>query len=348
MIRGGRKRAMQTFNEGDKAMKNHFSRRRALAAASLAGLGALGLLDAAHAADASDFPSRPITIVVGYSPGGANDVLARIYADKLGAELGQPVIVENRPGVAAIIGTQYVANAKPDGYTLLMGASGPMVFNHALYRKLPYKQGDLAPISLVGTFPLVALTQAANPAKNIAELVEASKKNPDKSNYGASAASFQLITELFNEKTGARFSHVPYKGSNDSILAVMSGNVTMTLVDTGPATTAVQGGRVKALAVTSSERLKALPQVPTMKELGIDLTVTLWSGLLAPAATPQPIIDRLNQAIVRVGEMPEVKARITALSIDPVTSSPEAFAQRIASEIKFWGQVAREKNIYAD
>jgi tripartite-type tricarboxylate transporter receptor subunit TctC len=229
-----------------------------------------------------------------------------------------------------------------------MGASGPMVFNHALYRKLPYKQGDLAPISLVGTFPLVALTQAANPAQNIAELVEASKKNPEKSNYGASAASFQLITELFNEKTGARFSHVPYKGSNDSILAVMSGNVTMTLVDTGPATTAVQGGRVKALAVTSSERLKSLPQVPTMKELGIDLTVTLWSGLLAPAATPKPIIDRLNQAIVRVGEMPEVRARITALSIDPVTSTPQAFAQRIASETGFWSQVAREKNIYAD
>ena len=327
---------------------NHFSRRRALAAASLAGLAALGLLDAAHAADAPAFPSRTITIIVGYSPGGANDVLARIYADKLGAELGQPVIVENRPGVAAIIGSQYVANAKPDGYTLLMGASGPMVFNHALYRKLPYTQSDFAPISLVGTFPLVALTQAANPAKNVAELVEASKKHPDKSNYGASAASFQLITELFNEKTGARFSHVPYKGSNDSILAVMTGDVTMTLVDTGPATTALQGGRVKALAVTSSERLKSLPQVPTMKELGIDLSVTLWSGLLAPAATPKPIIDRLNQAIVRVGEMPELRARITALSIDPVTSSPQAFAQRIASEITFWSQVAREKNIYAD
>jgi len=329
-------------------MNHFFSRRRALAAASVAGLAALGLPYAALASDAPAFPTRPITIVVGYSPGGANDVLARIYAEKLGGELGQSVVVENRPGVSAITGTQYVANAKPDGYTLLMGASGPIVFNHALYRKLPYKQADFAPISLVGTFPLVALTQAANPAKNLAELVDASKKNPDKSNYGASAASFQLITELFNDKTGARFAHVPYKGSNDSIMAVMTGDVTMTLVDTGPATTALQGSRVKPLAVTASERLKSLPQVPTMKELGIDLTVTLWSGLLAPAATPKPVLDRLHQAIVRVGEMPDVKARITALAIDPVTSTPQAFAQRIASEVKFWSQVAREKNISAD
>lgn len=346
MIRGRRKPARETFNKRDKAM-NHPSRRRTLAAALLAGAAALGLLDAAHADDAA-FPSRPITIVVGYSPGGANDVLARIYADKLGAELGQPVIVENRAGVAAIIGTQYVANARPDGYTLLMGASGPIVFNHALYRKLPYKQGDFAPISLLGTFPLVLLTQAANPANSVAELAEASRKHPEKSNYGASAASFQLITELFNEKTGARFSHVPYKGSNDSILAVMAGDVTMTLVDTGPAVTALQGSRVKALAVTSNERLKSLPQVPTMKELGIDLSVTLWSGLLAPAATPKAVIDRLNQAIIHVGEMPEIKARIAALAIDPVTSTPQAFAQRIASETTFWSQVAREKNIHAD
>ena len=205
-----------------------------------------------------------------------------------------------------------------------------------------------APISLVGTFPLVLLTQASNPAKNLAELVDASKKNPDKSNYGASAASFQLITELFNDKTGARFAHVPYKGSNDSIRAVMSGEVTMTLVDTGPATAALQGSRVKALAVSSAERLKSLPQVPTMKELGIDLSVTLWSGLLAPAATPKPVLERLHEAIVRVGEMPDVKARIAALAIDPVTSTPQDFAQRIASEVGFWSQVARAKNIYAD
>lgn len=330
---------------------NSSLRRRVLTAVSsfvLAGAGLVATPCAAQSADAAAFPTRPITIVVGYTPGGANDVLARIYAEKLGAELGQTVVVENRPGVAAIVGATFVANAKPDGHTLLMGASGPIVFNHALYRKLPYKPTDFAPISLLGTFPLVLLTQANNPARTVAELVDMSRKQPDKSNYGSSSASFQLISELFNEKTGARFAHVPYKGSNDSITGLMGGSVTMTLVDSGPATTALQGGRVKALAVTAGARLKALPQVPTLKELGIDLSVNFWSGLLAPAGTPKPVIDRLNQAIVKVGEMPEIKARIAALSIEPVTTTPDEFAQRIASEIRLWSQVAREKNIYAD
>ena len=236
-------------------------------------------------ATAQDFPTRPITIVVGYTAGGANDVLARIVAEKLAASLGQPVVVENRAGVASIIGAAYVAKAKPDGYTLLMGASGPIVYNHALYAKLPYAAQDFAPISLIGTFPLVLLTQANNPSKNMQELINYSKQNPDKANYGSSSASFQLITELFNSRTGARFAHIPYKGSNDSITAVMASDVTMTLVDAGPASTALQGGRVKALAVTSAERLKELPNIPTMSELGVDLKVAFWHAHADPQKT---------------------------------------------------------------
>jgi tripartite-type tricarboxylate transporter receptor subunit TctC len=296
-------------------------------------------------AKASDYPVRPVTIVVGYSPGGANDVLARIVAEKLSLSLGQSVVVENRPGVASIVGAAFVAKAKPDGYTLLMGASGPIVFNHALYAKLPYASQDFAPISLIGTFPLVLLTQAANPAKSIQELVNFAKQNPDKANYAASSASFQLITELFNGKTGARFAHIPYKGSNDSISAVMAGDVTMSLVDTGPATTALQGGRVRALAVTSAERLREMPGVPTMTELGVDIRVAFWSGLLAPAGTPAPIIKRLQEEIARVIELPDVRKRITGLSITPATSSPEEFAKLIATEIPLWRQVAQDNNI---
>jgi tripartite-type tricarboxylate transporter receptor subunit TctC len=300
------------------------------------------------AAAAADYPSRPVTIVVGYSPGGANDVLARIYAEKLGTLLGQPVVVENRAGVASIVGAAFVAKAKPDGYTLLMGASGPIVFNHALYSKLPYKASDFEPISLVGSFPLILLAQSSNPAATVGALVDASKKNPEKSNYGSSSASFRLVTELFNEKTGASFAHVPYKGSNDSITAVMAGDVSMTLVDAGPASTALQGGRVKALAVTSAQRLGILPNVPTMSELGIDLTVDFWSGLLAPAGTPKAIIRQLNEAIVKVAEMPDVKTRIAGLSIKPVTSTPEDFGRQIESEIALWTKVANSKNIRAD
>ncbi len=299
-------------------------------------------------ASAADFPTRQITIVVGYSPGGANDLLARIVAEKLTTTLGQAVVVENRPSVASIVGAAYVAKAKPDGYTLLMGASGPIVFNHALYAKLPYGPQDFAPISLIGTFPMVLLTQANNPAKTVQELVNFSKANPDKSNYSASAASFQLITELFNNKTGARFAHVPYKGSNDAITAVMANDVSMSLVDTGPASRALQGGRVKALAITSAERLPEMASIPTMSELGIDLKVSFWSGLLAPAGTPAPILKQLQEEVTRVLALPDVIKRITTLSITPKSNTPEEFAKLIASEIPLWKKVAQDNNIKAD
>ena len=203
-------------------------------------------------ASAQSYPNKPITIVVGYSAGGGVDSLARSITEPLSKALGQPVIVENRPGAGAIVGASYVAKAKPDGYTLLMGAPGPIVFNHALYAKLPYGPQDLTPISFVGVSPLTLLVNANNPAKTVQELVNASKQNPDRANYGASSASFQLITELFNKKTGARFSHILYKDANDSVTAVMAGDVTMTLADGGPASVGMQSGRVKALAVTSS------------------------------------------------------------------------------------------------
>jgi tripartite-type tricarboxylate transporter receptor subunit TctC len=300
------------------------------------------------AAGAADYPTRPITIVVGFSAGGSSDVLARIVAEKLALALGQPVVVENRAGVASIVGAAFVAKAKPDGYTLLMGASGPIVFNHALYAKLPYGPQDFAPVSLVCTFPLLLLTQAANPAKSVPELVNFSKQNPGKANYGASSASFQLITELFNSKTGARFAHIPYKGSNDSIMAVMTGDVTMALVDAGAASAALQGGRVKALAVTSAERLRDMPGLPTLSELGVDLKVSFWSGLLAPAGTPAAIVKRLQEEIAKVVELPDVRKRMSDLSVTPASSTPEEFARLIATEIPLWTRVAQDNNIKAN
>jgi tripartite-type tricarboxylate transporter receptor subunit TctC len=294
---------------------------------------------------AADYPTRPVTIVVGFSAGGSSDALARIVAEKLGAALGQPVVVENRAGVASIVGANFVAKAKPDGYTLLMGASGPNVFNYALYAKLPYAPQDFAPISLIGTFPLVLLVNSANPAKSMQELVSFSRQNPDKSNYGASSASFQLITELFNSKTGARFSHIPYKGSNDAITAVITNDVSMTLVDAGAASAVLQGGRVRALAVTSGERLKELAGVATMGELGVDLKVSFWSGLLAPNGTPPAVLKRLQEELAKVLEMPDVRKRISAMSVIPGSSTPEEFSKLIASEIAMWRQVAQDNNI---
>ena len=295
--------------------------------------------------NAQEYPAKPITIVVGYTAGGGVDQMARILAEKLPAGLGQSVVVENKPGVASIIGASHVAKAKPDGYTLLMGAPGPIVFNHVLNAKLPYGPNDFAPIALFGDSPLVILVNANNPVKNIAELVAFSKQNPSLANYAAPSSSFQLINELFKSKTGARFTYIPYKSTTEGISAVIAGDVTMVMADAGPATTFLQGGRVKALAVTASERLKDHPAIPTLQELGVDMQASLWYGLLAPAGTPAPIIKRLNEEVVRVMALPEVQKSLISKSVITLTSKPEEFAKLISSEIQLWKKVAEDNNI---
>jgi tripartite-type tricarboxylate transporter receptor subunit TctC len=242
-----------------------------------------------------------------------------------------------------------VATAAPDGYTLLMGASGPIVFNPALYERLPYSPTrDLVPVSLVGTFPLVLSVAAKAPFNSVAELAEYTKAHPEKSNYGSSAASFRLATELLKSRTGIRADHIPYKGSMESVNGVASGQLTLTLVDSGPAVAPIKGGLLKGLAVTSPHRIAALPDVPTMAEQGIDLTIQFWSGLLAPAGTPKPIIDKLAAEVQRIVRLPDVRARMAALAIDPAGSTPEEFARVIASEIPLWAGVAKANNIRAD
>ncbi len=297
---------------------------------------------------ALDYPNKPITIVVGFSAGGSSDVIARIVAEKLSQGLGQPVVVENRAGVGSIVGATYVSHAKPDGYTLLMGASGPMVFNHALYSKLPYAVQDFTPISLICTFPLLLLTSSSQPFKTVDDLIGFSKKNPDKVNYSASSSAFQLVTELLNKKFGTRFAHIPYKGSNDSVTALISNDVTMTLVDAGAASPALQSSRAKVLAVSSSERLAEMPTVPTLSELGVDLRVSFWTGLLAPAGTPKDIVKRIHEEMVKVLVNPDVKRKFANLFVIPASSTPEELSKQINSEISLWKEVALENHIKAD
>jgi tripartite-type tricarboxylate transporter receptor subunit TctC len=310
---------------------------------------ALGALPALAQGTAGAWPTKPIRIVVGYAPGGNNDILARLLAQKMQDGLGKEVIVENKPSQAAIVGSVAVATAAPDGYTLLMGASGPIVFNPAIYEKLPYNPvKDLAPVSLVGTFPLVLAVGPHAPFRNVGELAEYTKKNVDKSNYGSSAASFRLVTELLKSRSGIRAEHIPYKGSMESVNAVTSGQVTMTLVDVGPAVGMIRGGLLKGLAVTSAQRIPALPDIPTMAEQGVDLKIEFWSGLLAPAGTPKPILDRIAAEVQRIVKLPDVRARMAALAIDPVGSTPEEFTRVIATEIPLWTGVAKANNIKAD
>jgi tripartite-type tricarboxylate transporter receptor subunit TctC len=296
--------------------------------------------------DPSKYPTRAIHIVVGFTPGGGNDIIARIVGQKLSESLGQPVIIDNKPGGGAIVATEYVAKSAPDGYTLLVGASGAMAINPAVYAKLPYDPvRDFVPVSELGSFPLILVVNASSPIKSVAELVAYAKANPNKTNYSSSSAAFQLVTELFKQKTGAPMQEIPYKGANDSVMAVISGQVTATIADAGPVSSQVRGGQVRALAVAAPARTEDLPDVPTMKEAGADVDAVLWSGIFAPRQTPPAIVRKLEGELMRIARLPEVVARLRPLGILPVGNSSAEFAQILASDIARWTDVARAGNI---
>ena len=299
-----------------------------------------------HAADEVKYPTRPIRIVVGFTAGGGNDIIARIVGQKLSESLGQPVIIENKPGAGAILATEYVARSAPDGYTLLVGASGAMVINPAVYEKLNYDtMRDFAPVSELGSFPLILIVNAASPFKSLADLVAYAKANPDKANYSSSSAAFQLATELFKQKTGVPMQMIPYKGANDFVTAVISGEVTATIADAGPVTGQVKGGLARALAVAAPKRMDGLPDVPTMKEAGADVEAVLWSGIFVPAATPPDIVRKLEAEFVRIARLPDVISRLQSLNIESVGNSSEEFSRIIATDLERWRAVARSGNI---
>jgi tripartite-type tricarboxylate transporter receptor subunit TctC len=296
--------------------------------------------------DPSKYPTRAIHIVVGFTPGGGNDIIARIVGQKLSESLGQPVIIDNKPGGGAIVATEYVAKSAPDGYTLLVGASGAMAINPAVYVKLSYDPiRDFVPISELGSFPLILIVNASSPIRSVAELVAFAKSNPDKTNYSSSSAAFQLVTELFKQKTGAPMQEIPYKGANDSVMAVISGQVTATIADAGPVSSQVRGGQVRALAVAAPNRTEDLPDVPTMKEAGADVDAVLWSGIFAPRQTPPAIVRKLEGELMRITRLPDVVARLRPLGILPVGNSSAEFAQILASDIARWTAVAKAGNI---
>jgi tripartite-type tricarboxylate transporter receptor subunit TctC len=258
-------------------------------------------------------------------------------------------MVENKPGAGAIVGTELVVKAAPDGYTLLMAASGPIVFNPALMAKLSYNpMTDLTPISLVGSFPMILAVNEASPHKTFAELVSNSKANPSKFNYSYPSASFQLVMELVKAKTGLKALNVPYQGSAPSINAVLTQEVQMTLIDSGPIAALLKSGKLRALGVTSEQRLAAYPQVPTLKEQGIDVSVNFWSGLLAPAGTPAPIVKRVQEEVARIMALPDVQERMAKLDIKGVGSTSAELAKTISQEIQLWTQVAKDNNIKAE
>ena len=314
----------------------------------LLGLG-VGVLFAVSAFGQA-YPSKPIRLVVGYTPGGGNDLIARIVSARLQEKLGQPVVVDNKPGAQSIVAAELVAKAAPDGYTLLVAPSGPLTINPAVYAKLPYApQRDFAPVSLLAEFPLLLAVGAEQPIKSARELVEYGRANPKLANYASSATPFQLAAEMFNQRTGSKFQHIPYRGSGDAVQAVVAGQVLMALADSGPMAGPIKGGKLRALALTAARRNAAFPDVPTMAEVGIpEMDISLWAGIVAPAGTPAEIVAVLQKAIAETLVMPEVRSALEGIAVEPRSSTPEEYRALIARDAARWKAVAATANIKAE
>ena len=308
---------------------------------------ALTSLSLAAPAPAQDFPVKPVRLVVGLAAGGGIDVIARVVAQKMSESLGQPVLVENKPGASGIIAAEFVAKAAPDGYTLMMAPSGPMVFNSVMFSKLSYSPlKDFAPIGMAASFPLIAVVNASAPIKTMRELADFAKANPAKANYAASTAAFQLATELFNIQAGTQLQNITYKGTNESLTAVIGGDVLTTIADSGPASGAIRGGKVRALAVTSPKRMAAFPDIPTMAEAGFaELDVQLWAGLFAPASTPPAIVKKLEDELGKALKSADVLQRFNTLTVNAGGATGAELGALISAEITRWSAVAKKANI---
>ena len=309
---------------------------------------ALALLALAPPAAAQgDYPNRPIRIVVGFAAGGGNDIFARLIGAKLGELIGQNVIIENRPGAGSRLANDYAAHQPADGYTLLVGASGGMSIASAIYPKLGYHPTkSFVPLTMIASFPLILAVAADGPVKTVPELVAFMKRHPDKANYASSSPAFTIATELFKLKTGAPGTAIPYKGSGESLIAVLAGQTLLTIADGPPTVPQVQGGKIRALAVTGVQRSAELPDVPSMAEVGYpDVNTALWSGVFVQAATPQPIVKKLEATLRRVIADPEVSAKLKAMAVTPGGTSSEDFRAMIDADIKTAGEIVKAAHL---
>lgn len=317
---------------------------RTLVLASLLVAASLAAGGAAHSQTA--YPTKPVHVVVGFPPGAGNDILARLVGQKLSENLGQPVVIDNKPGASAIIAAELVARAAPDGYTLMVAPIGAITINPAVYAHLPYAPKDFIPISMIASFPLVVTVNPKTPVHTVADLVAYAKAHSTTANVGGSGVGFELVDALFKQRTGAPLVYVRYKSSTETVTALAGGEILMAIVDTGPVSGPLKGGKVKALAVTSKDRLPSLPDVPTMTEAGLpDLATQFWSGLFAPAGTPSAIVKKLEDETIRVVKSPDIRARMAALQVTPEGTTSEEFSRRISQEVEQWSAVAKANHI---
>lgn len=324
-------------------------RRRWLAAAASAALGTAALGPSAWA---QSYPSKPVTLVVGFAPGGSGDILARLMGDALGKSLGQTVVVDNRPGAGATIATSYVATAPADGHTLLFVTSG-FPGSTSLYPKLNYDTvKTFAPVAKVGASPVVVVVPAASPFKDFRAVLDAARKSPGKLNYaagGGGATTTSLAAEFLKSEAKVDMQMIPYKGSGPALTALLAGEVDLGFDIPSSALPHIQTGKLRALAVTTAKRSAVLPEVPTVAELAVPgFEVTGWFGILAPAATPPAIVDRLNREVNAALAQPAVQQRLKALGVEPGGGTSAAFGQLIAAETVRYGDAIRRLGLRAE
>jgi tripartite-type tricarboxylate transporter receptor subunit TctC len=324
-------------------MKTHRLPNRRTVLASLTAVSAL----VSPLAFAQDFPAKPLRIIVGQAAGGGMDTLARLIGTQLADALKQPVVVENRVGAGGIIGTDFVAKSPADGYTILMGPIGNMVFTPILTPKLRYDaQKDFVPVALVATFPLVLLVSSKLPIKTVAELVAYVQANPAKANYGGSGPAFQFASEQFKIKTQTTGEFIQYKSMSETITALISGDLLTAFVDPGPAALGLADGRLRALAVTSPMPFAELPNVPTMNSIGLpELQMQFWAGLFAPSGTPATVVKRLESEINRITSRPDMTQRMARIHVQPAAGTSQDLTKLLNDDLGKWRQVARIANI---
>jgi len=325
-------------------------RDRFRALAFVATLMGFGL--AANSLAAQEFPTRPVTIIVASTAGGGTDIVSRIVADQLSRELGQPFVVENRPGSGSVTGTVFAARATPDGYTLQTGLNASMAVNPSLFANLPYDPiRDFAPVGMLAEFPFVVVVSKNFPARSIGELIALAKARPGEINYASAGngTGQHLSMELFKLMTGINLTHVPYRGAAPAYTDVLSGQVPVFIDNLASALGQIKGGNVRALAVTGKQRSPLLPDVPTVEEAGVPgYTYYTWFGLWAPKATPQPILDKLHAALGKALADPTLKARIAADAGEPLDMPLAAIEPFLKSEIAKWADVVKRAGVTAE
>jgi tripartite-type tricarboxylate transporter receptor subunit TctC len=315
-----------------------------------AGTLAILALSAPAQGQPASWPTKAIRFVVPFAPGGGADISARVIATHMSTSLGQSVFVENKPGAGGVIGTDMVAKAPADGYTLLLGTIGPMAINPHLYKKLPYDVArDFMPISLAGNALNVLVVHPQVPARTLSEFIGYARTHPVAFGSSGNGATDHLAGELFNTLTGTKMTHVAYKGGTPAMLDLMGGHVQAVFSTVSTAAGAIRGGQIRALAMTGSKRYAAMPELPTMAEAGVPaFVVNNWYGVLAPAGTPPEIVARLNQALIAALQAPEVQAKMNESGIEPAWDTPSQFATYIHAESGKWKKIVADSGATAD